>query len=190
MQTPLEIRYHGLSPSPALSEKISNKVEKLEKFFNRITGCTVTVELPSQRKTKGNKFKVVIELEVPQEILVVNRASADASDHDDAYVAIRDAFEAMQRRLQDYVSKRLQHEGKQHYGESESSNGSISRLVLEDGFGFIMTDSGEEIYFHENSILNDDFERLNVGERVRFHAEDGDKGRKATSVTVTSKVRA
>lgn len=188
MQTPLEIRYHGLTPSPALSEKISNKVEKLEKFFHRITGCTVTVELPSHRKTKGNQFKIHIELEVPQEILVVNRAPGESGGHDDAYVAIRDAFDAMQRKLQDYVAKRLQHDGKQHhYGETDTSNGSVSRLVPEDGFGFIMTDSGEEIYFHENSILNDDFERLNVGERVRFHAEDGDKGRKATSVTVTSK---
>ncbi len=188
MQTPLEIRYHGLTPSDALSEKIANKVEKLEKFFHRITGCTVTVELPSQRKTKGNQFKILIELEVPQELLVVNRSPAANGSHEDPYVAIRDAFDSMQRRLQDYVAKRLQHEVKSHHnGEIESSQGSISRIIPEDGFGFILTDTGEEIYFHENSILNDDFMRLDVGQRVRFHAEDGDKGRKASSVTIMPK---
>ena len=37
-------------------------------------------------------------------------------------------------------------------------------------------DTQDEVYFHRNSVLHDDFDRLTIGMGVRYVAEDGEKG--------------
>jgi cold shock CspA family protein len=63
----------------------------------------------------------------------------------------------------------------------------VVRIFREDGYGFIKTLDGEEIYFHRNSVLHDDFDRIEVGTGVRFTATEGDKGLQTTSVEIVDK---
>ncbi len=56
-----------------------------------------------------------------------------------------------------------------------------------DGYGFIRSFDNLEVYFHRNSVLHGDFERLTVGTEVRFEPEEGDKGLQASSVQIVAK---
>ena len=113
MQIPVHIAFHGIDKSDAIESRIQQKVSKLEHFFDRITGCRVTVERHhksrSELKVKDQPFHVSIVLEVPGEELVVKRDSKDPTilkAHEDLQIAVRDAFLTMERRLKDYVQRR------------------------------------------------------------------------------------
>ena len=102
MQIPLEIDYRNVESTPALESAIRKKVAKLERFYDRITGCHVTIETPHRHHHKGKHFQVHIRLTLPGNVLVASHETGKQS-HQDAYVAIRDAFSAIQRQLEDYA---------------------------------------------------------------------------------------
>ena len=113
MQIPAQITFHGLDKSDAVETRVREKIAKLEQFFDRITTCRVVIERhhssSSHLVTKDQPFHVSIIVEVPGEELVVRRdpKSPDAlKDHKDINIAVRDAFDVMQRQLKDYVERR------------------------------------------------------------------------------------
>jgi cold shock CspA family protein len=85
----------------------------------------------------------------------------------------------MERILQDYVRK-LRGEVKHH--EPALADGKIERIFPYEGYGFILTDDNREIYFDANSVLDKPFENLEVGRKVRFFEERGEKGPQASTV--------
>ncbi|MCD6041569.1 MAG: ribosomal protein [Burkholderiales bacterium] len=98
MQIPLQISLHGISQSEALYDAIRDRAEKLERYYERIMSCRVVVELAGRHKHKGKEFAVRIDLKVPGGELAVTR------EHDeDLQVALRDAFDAARRQLEDYA---------------------------------------------------------------------------------------
>lgn len=101
MNVPLQITFHGIDSSEALSERIREAAAKLEKFDDRIVACKVTVEQPHRQHQQGNAFHVRIQLSVPGTELVVN----EDTGLDNAYAAVAEAFEAMKRRLQEHNRK-------------------------------------------------------------------------------------
>lgn len=118
MQTQLQITFRDTPPSEALESHIREKVRKLESIFAHIQGCHVTVEQPHRHKHQGKHFCVHIDLRVPGSELVANQ-----HHHEDPYVALRDAFDAAKRQLEDYAS-RLRGEVKHHEnGRRESAGG-------------------------------------------------------------------
>jgi len=100
MQSPVRITVNGIHHSDMLEARILAKVEKLEQFFHHITSCHVTVEMPHKHHHQGNLFNVRIDISVPGNELDVNKDHAE-----DVYVALRDAFDAATRRLEDYAHK-------------------------------------------------------------------------------------
>jgi cold shock CspA family protein len=59
----------------------------------------------------------------------------------------------------------------------------VDRVFREDGYGFILTDGGERVYFHRNAVKgNLDFERLGEADRVALNVEEGREGPQATAV--------
>jgi ribosomal subunit interface protein len=100
MQIPLQITIRDIEPSEALETHIRSKAEKLNEFFGHIMSCRVVVEVPHKHHQQGKQFNVRIDIGVPGNEIVVNR------DHDeDVYVALRDAFDAAKRQLEDYADK-------------------------------------------------------------------------------------
>lgn len=100
MQIDLKITLRDLPHSDALETHIREKAQKLEKFHSHLTSCRVLVEQPHKHQHQGRHFDVHIDLTVPGGELVVNRAS-----HEDVYVALRDAFDAAVRQLEDYARR-------------------------------------------------------------------------------------
>lgn len=105
MKLPLEIVFRNVARTEEIEERIRSKASKLDRFFDRITGCRVVVEAPHKHHHKGNNYHVRIELSVPGGELVVNR-DPQIPDHEDLKIALRDAFQAAQRQLQAYSRKR------------------------------------------------------------------------------------
>jgi ribosomal subunit interface protein len=96
MQSPLRITFRGATSSPALEAKIRDKAAKLEEFHPSIISCHVAVEEEARHHQQGRLFKVRIDLHVPGHDLAVNR-----DHHEDVFVALRDAFDAAKRVLED-----------------------------------------------------------------------------------------
>lgn len=105
METPLQITFKNLEPTEALEAAVRKRAAKLERHFDRIVGCRVTVEAQNHRHQKGNLYRVGIDLHVPDGEIVVSR-DRERPEHEDAYVAIRDAFESAQRQLEEHARKR------------------------------------------------------------------------------------
>ncbi len=109
MSLPLQIDFLHMETSDALTEVIREKCEKLLKMSDRVTQCHVTVESPHRNHVKGNLFQVGIQLSLPGKTLSVTQNGAAATEHEDAYKAVRDAFSSMQRQLKAYTDKSKGH---------------------------------------------------------------------------------
>jgi ribosomal subunit interface protein len=92
-----------METSEAVEARIRERATRLERFHDRITSCDVVVQAPHRHQQKGKLYEVHIHLRVPGEEIVVKREGPHG--HEDVYVAVRDAFAAMERRLED-VSRR------------------------------------------------------------------------------------
>jgi ribosomal subunit interface protein len=112
MRQPVQIGFHGFESSAALEEAIHGKLKHLERFSDEIVSCRVGVELLQKHQHQGRPFGVRIDLTIPGHELVVSGVQ-----HEDVYVALRDAFDDMKRQLEDAVRRRRGAE-KHHAGES------------------------------------------------------------------------
>jgi len=177
MQTPLQVTLRQVPDSPALEAEVRNWVSELEELFDGIVSCRVLLEAPHRHHHQGQRYRVRIELSVPGDHLVVGRSPDKDAAHEDAHVALRDAFRAARRQLEDYV-RRLRGQIKTH---AAPPHGRVVFLEPNLGHGRLATDDGREVYFHRNSVIGG-IDRLRLGAEVRFHEEPGDKGPQASSV--------
>ncbi|MBI5164946.1 MAG: ribosome-associated translation inhibitor RaiA [Magnetospirillum sp.] len=121
MNVPLEISFHNLDRSVSLEQAIRERAGRLDKIYPRLTSCRVAVEAPHRQHRKGNLWEVRIELGVPGGVLAVSREPHHPRENyasPDVYTAMRDAFDAAERRLLDYKDV-LNGEVKQH-GDGEA----------------------------------------------------------------------
>lgn len=180
----LQITFHNIDASEAVERKVRERASELEQFFDRIIACHVVIERPNRRR-HGDLYRVRIDLTVPGKRLVVRRSPAENHAHEDVYVAVRDAFDAARRRLEDHARRRRgavkAHEVPPH--------GRIASLIAEGDYGFIAASDGSEVYFHRNAVANGGFEKLRVGQDVRFsvHPGSGEKGPQASVVAPLGK---
>jgi cold shock CspA family protein len=204
MEIPLQVTFRNMPASEAIESNIREKTAKLSALYDGVMSCRVIVEAPHQHHHKGKAYQVRIDLTVPGGEVIVNRGSkrlkaaklrspelmdkqlvehhepSKHAAHEDVYVAIRDAFSAAGRKLQDYVRRRR---GKAKSHETPP-HGRVSKLFPEQDYGFFETPDGREIYFHRNAVLAPGFDRLELGAEVQFAEELGENGPQATSVRV------
>jgi ribosomal subunit interface protein len=180
MQIPLQVSFRNMDPSPAVEVVVREKAARLERFHERITSCRVIIEAPHRHHHKGKLYDVRIDIAIPGEEIVVQRSGAENRAHEDVYVAVRDAFDAATRRLQDYV-RQANGRVKAH---EVPVHGTVLRLFPNKGYGFIETSEGEEVYFHRNSVVDGSFDDLDVGHEVRLVVAYGESEHGAQASTV------
>ena len=183
MKIPLQITFQDIPPSEAVEAKIREAAAKLDQFHTDIMSCRAVVSSPQQRQRTGKHYHVRLDVSVPGKELVVNREPGDRDAHIDIYVSIRDAFNVMERMLRDH-SRQKQGMIKQ---DVAAPHGRVSKLFPGEGYGFIETVGGTEIYFHRNSVLNNTFGKLKTGMEVRYSEEEGEKGPQASTVDIVGK---
>lgn len=113
MQQPIQISFRNVDSSEAVEANIRSKIDWLETFFDRIQSCRVVIEVPHRHHHQGRIFQVRLDLTVPGAEFVINREAGLNGAHEDVYVAIRDAFDAARRRLEDHA-RRQRGETKAH----------------------------------------------------------------------------
>jgi len=101
-QLPLRITFRHMDASPALATRIRALVSRLEKFDARITHCHVIVAPPPRHRRHGALYDFHIDIGLPDRVIAVRRAHSGAAAHEDPFVALRDAFRAARRKLEDY----------------------------------------------------------------------------------------
>ncbi len=190
MQTPVKVAYRHLRSSPAVTELVQEKVKKLERYFDRITACAVTLEVPQRHHHLGKHYRVRIEMRVPGETLVVGRDPKESRAHEDLYAAIQAAFREAKRQLQDHA-RRSDHRVRARAvtAHAEPPRAVVVRLFPQEGYGFLQAPDGREIYFHQRAVLRGAFDRLKVGDEVRYAEEPGEEGPQASTVALARKER-
>jgi len=183
MKLPLQITFQDIPSSEAVETRIREAAAKLDHFYPDIMSCRAVVSSPQKRQRKGKHYHVRLDVSVPGKELVVNREPGDRDAHFDIYVAIRDAFNVMERMLRDH-SRQKQGMIKQ---DVAAPYGRVAKLFPDEGYGFIETVDGSEIYFHRNSVLNNAFGKLTTGMEVRYAEETGEKGPQASTVEIVGK---
>jgi ribosome-associated translation inhibitor RaiA len=196
MIRPVQITFHNLDASEALEAVIRARIGDLETYYPRIVGCHVLVDMPHKHRQHGRHVRVRIELSLPGEDVVVSHeptlhpALKDVGEtvlhkedevetvHKYAEVAIREAFDAARRRLQDVI-RRERGAVKVH---QPRDHGRVSSLAADHGL--IEAADGRLVYFHRASVLGGDFSHLQIGSDVAFVEERGDKGPQASTVTL------
>jgi len=107
MQTPLQTSFEGISHSDAITTRVEDEAAKLEQYYDRITSMRVVIARPQHRRQKGDEYEVRIHMTVPgAPDIAIGRDGASSGAHEDIKVAIRDAFKAAKRQLQDLAEKR------------------------------------------------------------------------------------
>lgn len=175
MTIPFDLKMRDMPTSKALDARIREKVEALERGYPFLAGCRVSVEMPHRHRHQGRLINVTIEMRVSQGALTVNRHARE-----DAYVAVREAFEAAQHRLDDYLVNR-QHDAKQ---PAQPMHGHITHVFDYDGYGFIETVERQEYYFSRDSVTDSiGFSKMRPGMEVQFieGAEEGFQARRVSA---------
>lgn len=177
MQVPLEVSFHNLDASEVVEGKIRDRVAKLERLHEGIISCRVTVESPHRQHRSGNEFQIRIDLSVPGHEIVVNRGPHHAEDPTLNQV-VNDAFDAAERQLKSQ-KQRQRGDVKTH---DAPLTGTVTDLRPAQDYGFLDSVEGRQLYFHRNAVLNADFDRLEVGEKVQYVQTVGVTGPQASSV--------
>jgi len=186
MQTQPQVSFDGIPADERVRATVNDAIDDLERTSGRITGCHVVIAQPHRHHRRGGLYSVRIDLVVPGGEIVVNRDHHLDHAHEDVYVAIRDAFLAARRRLEDHV-RRMRGAEKAH---APRARGRISQLFPLQGYGFIETPDGREIYFHRHAIPDLEFRAADVGSPVFYSEEEGDQGPQAAFVQLVHPHRA
>ena len=185
MQVPLEITFRDIHKTEAIELLINKHVQKLERICDTISSCRVVIERPQRHQHSGTSFHVRIDMTVPPgHEIVASKEPGDAEMHMKLPTIIKDAFDAAERQLKD-VMARQRNEVKIH--PEQMTNGIVSKLFPKEGYGFIQSLDNVEIYFNKNSVLNNEFDRLEPGTGVHFTKEQGESGPQASSVQISDK---
>jgi hypothetical protein len=97
------VTFHGLKPNAELKREVQDRIAWLEQFYPPLMGCRVRLRVPHRHHRHVRHMHVTIEMTVPgRPPLVV----AYEPSLDDARVAIREAFDAARRQLQDFSALR------------------------------------------------------------------------------------
>lgn len=179
-----EIIFHDVDRSEWVENYIGERLQKLERFAQGITRCHVTLAQEQGKHKKGNRYSVMVEVRLPPQHDLAIKKQKEIRDMPTQLPALINlAFGAIERQLKKTAALRRGEE-KMHDGQP---HGLVEKL-FDEGYGFIRaTDDNRQVYFHRNSVLHGDFERLSVGTEVRFSPEEGDNGPQASSVQVVGR---
>jgi cold shock CspA family protein len=178
MQTQAQVSFDDIPADAAVRDAALKHIDQLESTYGRITGCNVVIAQPHRHHREGRSYSVRVDIRVPGGEIIVNRDHHLDHAHKDVFVALRDSFAAARRRLEDHVRRQRGNE-KVH---AVRSQGHVSQIFPLQGYGFIESPDGREIYFHSHAMSDRDFQLVDIGSSVFYSEEEGDEGPQAAFV--------
>jgi len=186
MQIPAEIAFHNIESSDSVEAVIRDHISRLERIYDRMTTCRVRVDQRNQNASRTIPPVVHIEISVPGggDIVVAHEAGhlQRKFQTPDLQNAINEAFRIAEQRLSKYKDKLTDRTSGQTHEAAQEFTGQIAELTPEKDFGFLMTKEGGLLYFHRNSVLSGEFDKLKRGDDVTYVEDMGDTGPIATKV--------
>ncbi len=179
MQIPLQITFRHIEPSESVEARIRERLGRLGRFKDRITSCRVAIE-GVRRQNVMKLFKVRVDITYPGGEIAVAREQHESPAREGVHIAVNEAFEAVRRQLMDKAEK-LAGIVKSH---EVPPHGVVDRIFAEQGYGFVRMPDGQEVYFHRNAVVDDGFDTLEAGAKVRCEVAEGEgiKGAQASTV--------
>ena len=179
-QLPLQITFRGIDHSQAVEAAIRQRAARLARFTGLIQRFHVTVDMPHQHRHRGNHYAIRIDITTASGAVVVTRDPSLDDSHKDFQSVLRDTFDAAARHLENDAQRSQTGTQDRHHPPA----GRVTRLFPEQGYGFLTTAEGEDLYFNENSVRGASFAQLSIGSEVSFTLapEDADQGARAASV--------
>jgi len=186
MDRPLDIAFHNLDSSPSLEAEIRQQVDRLEERYGRIIGARVSIEALHNQHQTGNLCEVHIVLSLPGRELVVSHEPHRAREryaHPDIRTCVRDAFRAAEKQLESFKGKLR---STVTPPSADAVAGQVSLIEPGADHGFLIDNTGTQLYFHRDSVTNGRFEALRRGDPVHYVLERGDAGPVAVKVRVAA----
>jgi len=185
MEVPPEITFRGLNKTAEIEAHILDKAAKLDELHPGIISCRVAVEKAQEHQRSGAPYRVRVVVRIPPGKELVGRHEVGEGEiRERQQTAVTEAFEAVRRQL---IKIKDKQQGKVKVAPDQELIGFIVRLFRDEGYGFIRTAEGREMYFHQNAVLHDDFQRLEIGTGVRYFPSEGEEGPQASTVQIVDK---
>jgi len=109
MNRPLQITFRDMPSSQALEDEVRRRADELSVCCPRMRSCRVLIEAPHHHQRKGRHFHVRIDVTVPDGELSAGHDAPDQVRHEDAHLAVTDAFRAIRRELVRWNERRGEH---------------------------------------------------------------------------------
>ncbi len=181
---PLKLTFRDMEKDPEIEHSVREKLARLDSLSESITGCSAAIEKPQEHQKAGNPYRVRLVITAAGRDIVVVREPGDSPMHAPLISVVHDAFNAARRQLIEKNEKRRR-DVKRH--PAQETGALVDSLFREEGYGFLRTRDDRRIYFHKNSVLHNDFDRLEPGTGVRYVETSGEKGPQASTVQIVDK---
>jgi len=149
------------------------RIEALARDRTDVIDVRITARSTPHHQHGENEVRIVCEAR--------GREIVAARTRTDAGLALNEALDVFEREVWRMRHRRTQQ--RKDRPATPPELGVVDEVRRDAGFGFILTDAGERVYFHRHALHDDlDFERLAEGQRVGLNIEAGDEGPQATVV--------
>lgn len=190
MQVPVEIAFHNMPSEEWAEDEIRTRVAKLDKLDAQLVSCRVRVDRTATNSNDTIPPVVRLELHIAGQKDVVVSHEPDRLQQKfqrpDLRNAIHEAFRIAEDQLVALKARRQGRTKDAHHDIENQSLGTVAELTPEEDFGFLLTKEGGLLYFHRNSLLQGDFDKLKRGTEVYYVEAMGDTGPIATKVRCKS----
>ena len=174
----LQVEGRNLEIRKSWHDKIEEEKEKLDRHHpGLVHTLRITIEETSRHKAGGYELGMVAS--IPSDTVVVKRKG------DTVRPMLVDAFDTLGLQLKEVQRKRRQSSKVQAEAAGATGAAGVIKSVFPiEAYGFIVSQDGHEIYFHENALKDMKIDQISEGDEVRFGEGEGDKGPTAAWVKV------
>jgi cold shock CspA family protein/ribosome-associated translation inhibitor RaiA len=169
----LHIESRNIEMSPAWRAEVEARFAELQAGRGDIIHGRATLTKHRHHRKSDDTAEVLLVIQIPGHTVTARKREEMFEQ------AIRGAFDAAGVELEKIRDKRATHEVRV---PPVPRRGVIARVFPDEGYGFILEDGGQEVYFHRNAVHDLVFEELTDGTEVSFNVEEGEKGPQATTV--------
>jgi ribosomal subunit interface protein len=154
---------------------VEERILELTRERTDVIDVRITARPSGHHRHGGQEVRITCEARDKE--IVAARTRPDAG------FALNEALEVLERELWRMRHRRAQRREERERPTTPPELGIIDEVFAEQGYGFILTDAGESVYFHGNALHGGlELEALEEGQRVALNLEGGDRGLQATVV--------
>jgi ribosomal subunit interface protein len=159
---------------PDLRERVTQRLEELNDRHDDIVHARVALDKDTHHQQGAEEVRVTLSL--AGKMLTARKTGTTLYD------AVNAALETIERELKEFREQRQ--EGSQ--GRGPRTSGLIVKLFGERQYGFVETETYDEVYFHADAVRGIAFDKLEVGMAMDLEIESGEKGPQAARITPRS----